>query len=387
MSSKDLPVYVYPTDLLKDNDNTRCVSFIAINSLKTNGSDENKDKGVLNYTSVQEGESEAFIYLPTPLNLGDNQSHAWSQETTVNAFEKLTQSVGGLTQSLGTNFALIGSRIGAMAGAVTNMAGNLTTGMVSVASNIGKAPVVGLMSMMSGKRKALVNPGYFQNYTASTPRTFEFNYVFHSRNQQEALTILNIIRSFKMYSSPTNNADEDAIDDATSAARDIVNVQNTQPEGQDNGTVSEFGAKVGSDVNSKIAQVFGYMGQPNFWKITFGNPYLDKLIRTDYVVCTSVSATYGNGSKLEMYKDGIPKVITLQLSFSEVKLKMRNDFAEVFKANEKANENFVNAGDRYMINNSKRQQIDAATNGANKSIPMGDSTAYYINLTNNVKDD
>ena len=377
MSSKDLPVYVYPADLLKDNDNTRCVSFIAINSLKTNGSDENKDKGALNYTSVQEGESEAFIYLPTPLNLGDNQSHAWSQETTVNAFEKLTQSVGGLAQGLGLNSALLGNKMGAMTGALANMAGNLTTGMVSVASNIGKAPVVGLMSMMSGKRKALVNPGYFQNYTASTPRTFEFNYVFHSRNQQEALTILNIIRSFKMYSSPTNNADEDAINDATSASRDIVNAQNenAQPKGQDSSTPSEFGAEITSDVNAKIAQVFGYMGQPNFWKITFGNPYLDKLIRTDYVVCTSVSATYGNGSKLEMYKDGIPKVITLQLSFSEVKLKMRNDFAEVFRANEKTNNNFVNVGDRYMINNSRRQQIDAATNGANKSIPMNDSTS------------
>lgn len=367
MSSKDLPVYVYPTDLLKDNDNTRCVSFIAINSLKTNGSDENKDKGALNYSSVQEGESEAFIYLPTPLNLGDNQSHAWSQETTVNAFEKLTQSVGGLAQGTGVNFSLLGNKIGAMIGALTNMAGNATTGMVSVASNIGKAPVVGLMSMMSGKRKALVNPGYFQNYTASTPRTFEFNYVFHSRNQQEALTILNIIRSFKMYSSPTNNADEDAINEATSVSVDIVNAQNENAQSED-GVMGKFG-EVASEVNSKIAQVFGYMGQPNFWKITFGNPYLDKLIRTDYVVCTSVSATYGNGSKLEMYKDGIPKVITLQLSFSEVKLKMRNDFAEVFKANEKANNNFVNAGDRYMINNSRRQQIDAATNGANKSIP------------------
>lgn len=369
MSSKDLPVYVYPTDLLKDNDNTRCVSFIAINSLKTNGSDENKDKGALNYSSVQEGESEAFIYLPTPLNLGDNQSHAWSQETTVNAFEKLTQSVGGMAQGLGTNSALMGNKIGAMIGALTNMAGNATTGLVSIASNIGKAPVVGLMSMMSGKRKALVNPGYFQNYTASTPRTFEFNYVFHSRNQQEALTILNIIRSFKMYSSPTNNADEDAISDITGATKYAVEAQNTRSEGQDDSTVSKWGAEIASELNTKIAQVFGYMGQPNFWKITFGNPYLDKLIRTDYVVCTSVSATYGNGSKLEMYEDGIPKVITLQLSFSEVKLKMRNDFAEVFKANEKANNNFVNAGDRYMINNSRRQQIDAATNGANKSIP------------------
>lgn len=375
MSSKDLPVYVYPTDLLKDNDNTRCVSFIAINSLKTNGSDENKDKGALNYSSVQEGESEAFIYLPTPLNLGDNQSHAWSQETTVNAFEKLTQSVGGLAQGLGLNSALLGNKIGAMTGALANMAGNATTGLVSIASNIGKAPVVGLMSMMSGKRKALVNPGYFQNYTASTPRTFEFNYVFHSRNQQEALTILNIIRSFKMYSSPTNNADEDAINETTGAAKYVIEAheaheaQNIQSEVQGDSSVSGRGAEIASELNAKIAQVFGYMGQPNFWKITFGNPYLDKLIRTDYVVCTSVSATYGNGSKLEMYKDGIPKVITLQLSFSEVKLKMRNDFAEVFRANEKANNNFVNAGDRYMINNSKRQQIDAATNGANKSIP------------------
>lgn len=363
MSSKDLPVYVYPTDLLKDN--TRCVSFIAINSLKTNGSSESEDKGVLNYTSIQEGESEAFIYLPTPVNLGDVQSHSWSQETAVNAFEKLTQSIGGLAQSVGTNSALVASRIGTMAGALTSMAGNLTTGLVSIASDVGKSPAVGLMSMMSGKRKALVNPGYFQNYTASTPRSFEFSYTFQSRNQQEALTILNIIRSFKMYSSPTSNVGDDAGGSGGDKDSSIVDT-----------------AEAVTKINSEIAKIFGYMGQPNFWKITFGNPYLDKLIRSDYVVCTNVNVTYGNGSKLEMYKDGIPKVITLQISFSEVKLKMRDDFSEVFKANEKANNNFVSAGDRYIVNNNKRQQqIDATTNGANKSIPMSDSVARLINLT------
>lgn len=378
MSSKDLPVYVYPTDLLKDN--TRCVSFIAINSLKTNGSSESKDKGALNYTSIQEGESEAFIYLPTPVNLGDVQSHSWSQETTVNAFEKLTQSMGGLAQGIGTNSALLSNATGAMFGALSNMAGNLTTGLVSIASDVGKSPAVGLMSMMSGKRKALVNPGYFQNYTASTPRSFEFSYTFQSRNQQEALTILNIIRSFKMYSSPTSNVDDDAIKDTKGVSSASMDAINSKSDTEGSG-VAGWVAATASTINSEIAKVFGYMGQPNFWKITFGNPYLDKLIRSDYVVCTNVNATYGNGSKLEMYKDGIPKVITLQLSFSEVKLKMRDDFAEVFKANEKANNNFVSAGDRYIVNNNKRQQqIDAATNGANKSIPMNDSTAQYINL-------
>lgn len=381
MLSQD--TYVYPLDLNKNNA-SRCVSFTAISAIQANSS----GKSSVEYETISEGQAEACIILPTPINLSDNQSHSWSQETTIGAFEKMSQGLGAAAGKIGSGFAVVGSA-GAKVAAALGTLTSFTTGAFSIAANAGKSPVIGLVSMFAGRRKSLVNPGYFQNYTNSTPRTFEFNYTFHSRNKEEALTVLNIIRTFKYYSAPKskiNDAedlhlgvkDANAIDSKPQTNNDGVThitlagasgseyykhggqVQDTSDNsGQTNiSSASNMFSDTVSDINDKLAETFGYMGQPDYWKITFGNSYLDKLIQLDYVVCTGVNVTYGNGSKLEMYKDGIPKIISITLSFAEVKLKMRENFEGRFTGNESANEN-------YAKGTSKTQQTTKADDGKN----------------------
>ena len=363
----ELTTYAYPYDLNNSSNSNKAVTFMSIKSLQAHNDGGN---GFLNYEAVAEGEAESIIYLPTPTNLTDIQSHAWSQETTISAFEKLSQGIGSTASAAGSGFSLLGNATGAKLSALFNAGSNLTVGAVSIASNIGKAPAIGLMSLMAGSRKALVNPGYFQNYASSTPRTFEFSYTFYSRNRDEALTVLNIIRSFKMYSSPTSKVDSDkdlVAYTGTDGVYNPVEIKNgdTNDTKQNNGDtlVAKVG-EVADHVSKKMAESFGYMGQPNYWKISFSNSYIDRLLKLDYVVCTSVSATYGNGSKLEMYSDGIPKVITLTLSFAEVKLKMREDFSTEFRSSDKnVNENYNKS---LAVNNNKKL-TDAKTIAAAKT--------------------
>jgi len=368
----ELTTYVYPYDLNNSSNSNKAVTFMAIKSLQAH-----KDGGgFLNYEAISEGEVESIIYLPTPTNLTDNQSHAWSQETTISAFEKITQGIGSTANATGSGFSLLGNATGAKLSALFSAGANLTAGTVGIASNIGKAPVIGLISLMAGGRKALVNPGYFQNYANSTPRTFEFSYTFYSRNRDEALTVLNIIRSFKMYSSPTGNVDLDKDVIAHGNTNDNTSTDNpagveadTKPLQSVDDTIS---TKVGKAVDStvkKISEVFGYMGQPNYWKISFSNSYIDRLLKLDYVVCTNVGVTYGNGSKLEMYSDGIPKVITLTLSFAEVKLKMREDFSTEFRSSDKnVNENYNNYNRNLVTNDNNKQLTDAKTGASEKTL-------------------
>lgn len=366
----ELTTYTYPYDLNSSSNSNKAVTFMAIKSLQAH---KDSDSGFLNYEDMSEGEAESIIYLPTPTNLTDNQSHSWSQETTISAFEKISQGIGATANAAGSGFSLLGNTIGAKLSALFSAGSNLTVGTVSMASNIGKAPVIGLMSLMAGRRKALVNPGYFQNYTSSSPRTFEFSYTFYSRNKDEALTALNIIRSFKMYSSPTGivDRDKDLVAGVGGSTRNFIsndggdNQTTTDGSGTLLTKVVEAESKVANDAIDKMAKAFGYMGQPNYWKISFSNSYIDRLLKLDYVVCTSVNVAYGNGSKLEMYSDGIPKVITLTLSFAEVKLKMREDFSAEFRSsdknvNEKYNKNLV-------VNGNNKKPTDAKTLAAAKT--------------------
>lgn len=367
----ELTTYTYPYDLNNSRNSNKAVTFMAIKSLQAHG---DGDDGFLNYKAVSEGEVESIIYLPTPTNLTDNQSHSWSQETTISAFEKISQGIGATANAVGSSFSLLGRAGGAKLAALFNAGSNFTVGTVSMASNIGKAPVIGLMSLMAGCRKALVNPGYFQNYTSSSPRTFEFSYTFYSRNKDEALTALNIIRSFKMYSSPTGIVDRDKDLVVYGGANithdpDGINVNanaNAGTTSNPNKPIITSISEVADAATKKMAESFGYMGQPNYWKISFSNSYIDRLLKLDYVVCTSVNVTYGNGSKLEVYSDGIPKVITLSLSFAEVKLKMREDFDTEFRSSDKnVNENYDK---NLVVNGNNKKPTDAKTLATAKTL-------------------
>ena len=76
------------------------------------------------------------------------------------------------------------------------------------------------------------------------------------------------------------------------------------------------------------------------------------------LVCTKVGIAFGS-SKMEVFSDGIPKIMELSLSFAEIKLKYENDFETPFTLNDKANSdeysNIVEAHDNAVKAQQKEQ--------------------------------
>lgn len=139
---------------------------------------------------------------------------------------------------------------------------------VSVAGvNISK--VLGEASASFGIRKPMVDPGMFQNYGGSSPRGFSFSFDLIPNNSEEALSIMNIILNLKKFSLP----------------RSIV-----------------------SGV-SLLA--------PFIFEIEIGNENMRKLINMNDVVLTEISVNYGADGNMQMFSNGMPKFIRLNLAFSE----------------------------------------------------------------------
>ena len=135
-----------------------------------------------------------------------------------------------------------------------------------------------------GVRKAVVDPGYFQNYNGSTPRSFTLAYTLVPQSQKEAQTIKDIILWFKQYSSPTFIS------------------------------------------NSPL------MGAPFVFNISFaGNQYITDMFKMDKCVLTGISVDYASDGSFMLYKDGFPKQIGLALNFAEVELKYAQDYAGLVK--------------------------------------------------------
>ena len=136
----------------------------------------------------------------------------------------------------------------------------------------------------AGVRKAVIDPGYFQNYNGSTPRSFTMAYTLVPQSQKEAQTIKDIILWFKQYSSPTFVP------------------------------------------NSPL------MGAPFIFNISFaGNQYISDMFKMDKCVLTGISVDYASDGAFMLYKDGFPKQIGLALNFAEVELKYAQDYAGLVK--------------------------------------------------------
>ena len=120
-----------------------------------------------------------------------------------------------------------------------------------------------------GFRKPMVDPGLFQNYTGSTPRGFSMNFDFIPNNELEAKNIMNIILNLKKFSLPRA-----VIDGVTLLA-------------------------------------------PFTFEIELGNDWLKKLINMNDVVITGITTNYGADGGMQMFSNGVPKHITLQLDFAE----------------------------------------------------------------------
>lgn len=153
----------------------------------------------------------------------------------------------------------------------TGIVGTLAGGLVDAASvkGVGINKILGEASASFGLRKPLVDPGMFQNYNGSTPRNFDFGFDLIPNNTFEAENIMNIILNLKKFSLP----------------RSMI------------GGVS--------------------LMAPFLFEIEIGNDNMKKLINMNDVVLTEIRINYGADGNMQMFSNGMPKFIQLNLSFSE----------------------------------------------------------------------
>ena len=144
------------------------------------------DKTIASATGIPEGfDLDSSVTLPYPISLSDNQNHNWEN----------TEGLLGQGATAGFNIV--------REGAGEFLKGNLSTLLGKFTGQLDASKVyAGTMNHL-GVRKAVVDPGYFQNYNGSAPRSFTMAYTLVPQSQKEAQTIKDIILWFKQYSSPT----------------------------------------------------------------------------------------------------------------------------------------------------------------------------------------
>ncbi len=208
---------------------------------------------------------DSSVTLPYPISLSDNQNHNWE-----NTEGLLAQLSNNILSTSGESLSNVGGKGGKIA-LLKKVVGDGKKFYSAVAN-------------AAGVRKAIIDPGYFQNYNGSTPRSFTMAYTLVPQSQKEAQTIKDIILWFKQYSSPTF-------------------VPNTP-----------------------------LMGAPFIFNISFaGNQYISDMFKMDKCVLTGISVDYASDGAFMLYKDGFPKQIGLALNFAEVELKYAQDYAGLVK--------------------------------------------------------
>ena len=375
--------YQFPRDLSEEFKKIYFLAYETLNrdfgSMETSTA-EKKNAGLLNTTDTVSN-LKAIITLPMPETFGDDLVHTWEKKDTL---ESLDAGASSATDAM-IGVAALSSIFKSIQGIAAPLIGTLSLSKVVTGFlNAGKSPSVGLMSMFSGARKTLVNPDYWQNYTGSDPRTFEFKYVFQPRSREEATEVLNILRVFKMLSSPrlenvaesgsfSNSIESIFFGEESTGSSSLTDDQATRIE-QGLGTeLSNFleGKTNQSLKNLSNAQSFvGAIKQPHYWKIVLGNNHLNNLTKMTELVCTKVGIAFGS-SKMEVFSDGIPKIMELSLSFAEIKLKYENDFETPFTLNDKANSdefsNIVEAHDNAVKAQQKEQAEQKAKEAEQKA--------------------
>ena len=223
---------------------------------------------------------DSSVTLPYPISLSDNQNHNW--ENTEGIMSQLTNNILNASGESLSNWIDKGDDDGK--GGKGGKAG--IRGKMAILKKVlgdGKK-MYSAIANKAGVRKAVIDPGYFQNYNGSTPRSFTMAYTLVPQSQKEAQTIKDIILWFKQYSSPTFVP------------------------------------------NSPL------MGAPFIFNISFaGNQYISDMFKMDKCVLTGISVDYASDGAFMLYKDGFPKQIGLALNFAEVELKYAQDYAGLVK--------------------------------------------------------
>lgn len=177
------------------------------------------------------------IALPLPNQLSEDQQHSWEKK------DGTANKVGGA----------IGDK-------VKEMMGKYAFDVGAVMSEAASA---------TGMRKPMIDPGYFQDYTGTDPRGFNFTWDLVPNNQEEADNIMEIILRLKKYTLPTT-------------------------------TVSGMS-----------------LLSPYIFDIQTGNDKINEMINMNNVVCESMAVNYSVDGTLQMFPDGTPKHMQLTLGFKE----------------------------------------------------------------------
>lgn len=213
-------------------------------------------------------DTSAIIVLPLPNTFTDSQSHGWSNET-------------GIIGTIGKNLMSMASPSGIakkVAGATSGAASTVASGAADVMSGITLDKVLGASASALGQRKPLIDPGYFQNYSGSDPREFTMTWDLVPSSGAEANDIVMIIMKLKEYSAPS---------------------------------------KMVNGVS---------LWAPHFFSIEFGNPFISAMAKIDRVVIKNISVDYGADGFMQQHFDGMPKHMTLSLTFAECDMSTADDY-------------------------------------------------------------
>jgi len=182
------------------------------------------------------GKKMLDILLPLPNNMKDSQTHEFNTDTGV--VKTLVDKIPGI-------------------------------------SSVQKA--VSLAANATHQSTIIPNPGYFQNYTGSTPRSFTFEFKLIPNNVDEAEEIINIINTIKKYSSPelAYNA---------------------------------------------------FLIAPCFFLMSFSSTYLQNLIQPRPCIINSIETNYSGNGYFDTVLDGNPKYVTLSISITEIRALTREDW-------------------------------------------------------------
>lgn len=121
----------------------------------------------------------------------------------------------------------------------------------------------------AGFRQPLIDPGYFQDYKGTEPREFTFNWDLVPNNIEEAYNIFAIIYNLKKYTLPK------------------------------------------STINGVS------MLSPYLFELQIGNEIINALMNMNNVVCKTMTVNYSVDNSLQMFSDGMPKYISLNMTFAE----------------------------------------------------------------------
>jgi hypothetical protein len=192
----------------------------------------------LNRNIVPKNHISTFV-LPLPNELSDSVNHGWNEEN-------------GIVSSVVKGVDILDKANG-------------------VADK-----VLSRISDKIGARKPLIDPGYFQNYTGTTPRTFSFTFDFIPSSRAEANQLLTLIAKLKKYSTPTGN--------------------------------------------------MGVLYSPHYFEISFSNEVLDNMINIQSCVISDIEVNYSGNGYMDTTVDGIPKFMKLSLTIKERRMITSDDW-------------------------------------------------------------